>query len=176
MGLTRADLISPQYESQLRAMHRDKAFAAGGDKHLGQIRYLIGKVQGESVLDYGCGQVDLSASLRRVEVRGYDPAVPGKDDLPSSADVVVCTDVLEHIEPDKLDAVLDHLFAMTLKVCLAIIAIRPADKRLPDGRNAHLIIDNAAWWVQRLRQFDWIVQVRELTADEVTVWMRKCAE
>lgn len=171
--LARTDLISAEYESQLREMHRANAFAAGGNKHIRQILHLMGKAQVRSVLDYGCGHVDLARYLRGFRVRSYDPAVVGRDELPEAADLVVCTDVLEHIEPDKLDTVLNHIFSLTLKVCFVVIAIRPAEKRLPDGRNAHLIIDNAAWWAQQLRKFNWICTVQKLTTDEVTLWMRK---
>jgi hypothetical protein len=173
MGLSRVDLISLQYESQLRQMHSAKVFAAGGGKHIRKIEQLIGKVGAKSLLDYGCGAVDLSLDLPNLDVRGYDPAVEGRDELPTPADLVVCTDVLEHIEPDRLDAVLGHIFELTIKICFVVIATRPADKRLPDGRNAHLIIDNAGWWVQRLRALDWIASVHDLTADDVTLWLRK---
>ena len=36
------------------------------------------------------------------EIKEYDPAIPGKDSLPEPADIVVCSDVLEHIEPNYL--------------------------------------------------------------------------
>lgn len=171
--VSHADLISSEYKSQLCEMHSAKKFAGGGDRHFKQIQDLVKKVGAVSVLDYGCGAVDLSPVLPGLDVRGYDPAIEGKDELPRPADLVVCTDVLEHIEPDKLDAVLNHIFELTLKGCFAVIATRPADKRLPDDRNAHLIIDNAAWWFHRLRKFPWNAKVHELTADEVAVWMRK---
>ncbi len=63
----------------------------------------------------------------------YDPAVAGKDLPPEPADLVVCTDVLEHIEPDCLDDVLSDLARLTKKVLLVNISTRPAVKVLADG-------------------------------------------
>jgi len=31
-----------------------------------------------------------------------------------------------------------------------VIATRPAAKKLADGRNAHLIVEPASWWLPRL--------------------------
>jgi hypothetical protein len=33
------------------------------------------------------------------------------------------------------------------------IALAPATKSLPDGRNAHLIVRGAGWWRKHLRKF-----------------------
>jgi hypothetical protein len=46
-----------------------------------------------SVLDYGCGKGCFIAALppgRRYTIEEYDPAIPGKDSLPQSVDLVVC--------------------------------------------------------------------------------------
>ena len=79
-------------------------------------------------------------------IREYDPAVPGKDAEPQPADLVICTDVLEHIEPDCLNDVLDHIRQVSLKYAFVNVSTRPAVKFLQDGRNAHLIIQPADWW------------------------------
>ena len=79
------------------------------------------------------------------------PAFPdyGK---PRSADLVCCIDVLEHIEPTYLDAVLEELRAITVKRGFFSVHCRPAMKFLPDGRNAHLIQQPTSWWLPRLCQ------------------------
>jgi hypothetical protein len=101
------------------------------------------------VLDYGCGQGSLARAIGD-RVKEYDPAIPEKAAAPAPADLVVCTDVLEHIEPDCLAHVLDHLRDLTLKACFVVIATRPAMKFLADGRNAHLIIETDAFWRKQL--------------------------
>ncbi len=166
-------LISPEYIDQLRQMHEAGVFnGTSGRKHLPMIVYLMGKVGVQSILDYGSGD-DSFGTIADISVVDYDPAVLGKDTMPEPADMVVCTDVLEHIEPDKLHNVLAHIHSLTIKACFLVIATRPADKRLPDGRNAHLIIDNAAWWVAQLRKYTWSLWIHELDDGQMVVWLRK---
>jgi hypothetical protein len=70
--------------------------------------------------------------------------------LPGFADLVVCTDVLEHVEPELLDTVLRHLRSLARKAVFVVIATRPSNKTLSDGRNAHLIVETAEWWIAHL--------------------------
>lgn len=147
--------ISPAYLDQQRALHAaPRGYGGKGSKWAAAVAALARAYQATSVLDYGCGQGSLGIALRAaplgLEVRDYDPAIPGKDGPPEPADLVVCTDVLEHIEPDRLDVVLTDLRRMARRVVFAVIATRPSNKTLPDGRNAHLILEDAAWWVTRL--------------------------
>ena len=51
---------------------------------------------------------------------------------------MICTDVLEHIEPDCLQAVLGHLRQVSREYTFVNISTRAAVKSLHDGRNAHL--------------------------------------
>ena len=66
------------------------------------------------------------------------------------AELVACCDVLEHIEPECLDDVLDHLEELTEVVLFASIHTGPASKKLDDGRNAHLIQQPMEWWLPKL--------------------------
>ena len=104
----------------------------------------------ESAVDYGCGKGLLKKNLR-IACTNYDPAVPEFSALPHPADLVVCTDVLEHIEPERLDSVLTHLRQLGRKGLYAVIATRPdSSKLLADGTNPHKIIKTARWWHDRL--------------------------
>lgn len=105
------------------------------------------------MLDYGCGH---NLSLRKTlkpqkefRYQAYDPGVPEYSDPPTPAELVVCIDVLEHIEPDCLDDVLDHLYDLTEHMLFATVHTGPAGKKLPDGRNAHLIQKPAEWWLPK---------------------------
>ncbi len=107
------------------------------------------------MLDYGAGRGSLAEALRLlvpadIRISEYDPAVPRIQDMPVFADLVVTTDVLEHVEPERLGAVLAHLRLLARKAIFAVIATRPSNKVLSDGRNAHLILEQDAWWVERL--------------------------
>lgn len=148
-----ADLISPVYAGHQRALHAmPQGYGGKGDKWARGVLDVIAEYQCSSVLDYGCGQGSLGHKLRQwvgaaVRVDEYDPAVPGKDSLPLFADLVVCTDVLEHVEPERLSAVLAHLKLLARKAVFVVIATRPSNKTLGDGRNAHLIIEQDDWWI-----------------------------
>jgi hypothetical protein len=65
----------------------------------------------------------------------------------------VALDVLEHIEPEMLDETLKTISNLFTKSCYLIVAAYPAKKYLPDGRNAHLIIESFDWWKEKLEIF-----------------------
>lgn len=170
--VNRSALISPGYEAQLRQMHDAKMFAGGAHRHADEIKHLAAKVGAQTILDYGSGRASLKDHLPGFALSEYDPAVEGKDADPEPADLVLCIDVLEHIEPEKLGAVLDHLRELTRLVCFAVIATRPAEKRLPDNRNAHLVIDSGSWWASQFQDRGWQVGVKKYADGELIVWMR----
>lgn len=103
-------------------------------------------------MDYGCGKQTLKNSLPHFEITGYDPALPGLDYPPEPHDLVACTDVLEHIEPDLIENVLDDLVRVTNHLCILVISTTKAKKTLSDGRNAHLIIQPISWWIEKLEK------------------------
>ena len=149
------DLISESYKKLNEELHQTKpSYGAGGYKDAKVVKRLIKQYQCADVLDYGCGKATLSRSLGwfAPKVYNYDPAIPEYSVSPVPADLVVCTDVLEHLEPEYLGNVLDNLRDMTKKVLYLSVATRPAKKVLSDGRNAHLIQEPAEWWLPLLRQ------------------------
>ena len=142
-------LISDDYRRLNRALHAEGSYGRKGDKWTARVEQLIDRFRPVDILDYGCGQGALGRALGR-PIGEYDPAVQGKDAPPQPADLVVCTDVLEHVEPACLDTVLDDLQRLT-RVCLfAVVSTRPAVKVLADGRNAHLIVEPWSFWEDRL--------------------------
>jgi hypothetical protein len=83
---------------------------------------------------------------------------------PFPAELVCCIDVLEHIEPDKIDAVLDHLKSLTQGIAFLSIDTGPAKKTLSDGRNAHLIQEGWLWWLPKI-DARWDVQTVQFVSD-----------
>lgn len=165
-------LISPEYLALNEQLHADREdYGARGHTWAHNIERMASDRNCASILDYGCGKGFLAGSLRfssvfPCDVREYDPAIPGKDAEPKPADLVACFDVLEHVEPDKIDAVLDHLRRLSQKVCVFSICTVPASKTLADGRNAHVLLRPADWWAERLeRYFD--LDIFEVTATHV---------
>ncbi len=141
-------LISESYRALQTDLHSRFNYGHGGDAL--ECAVIVQTLNPETVLDYGCGQGHLGRLLPNYDVEEYDPAIDGKDEEPSKADVVVCADVLEHIEPDLLGNVLLHLYALTRKRLILVIATRPSSKVMADGRGAHLIVENADWWRAKL--------------------------
>jgi hypothetical protein len=122
---------------------------------------LIDRAEVTDLLDYGCGKsTTLLKSLRckrKVRYQAYDPAIEDFADSPEPSEMVACIDVLEHIEPLLLDNVLDHLQRLTLKIGFFTVATCPAKKTLPDGRNAHLIVERPEWWLPKIME-RWTLQ------------------
>ncbi len=152
------DVISPAYKQLQVELHASpRGYGGKGSKWAPAVRALIDQFSATSVLDYGCGQGSLKTALQAlcdtsIRLSEYDPAIPMKNGWPEFADLVVCTDVLEHIEPDRLTHVLAHLRTLARKAVFVVIATRPSNKVMSDGRNAHLIQESPEWWAETLRQ------------------------
>lgn len=176
-------LISPDYRRLNAELHRDpKGFGGDGKKHAERVYDYARKLGARSVCDYGCGEGTLKPALRKLGFEGfvaeYDPAMPGKEALPKPAQLLACTDVLEHIEPDRLENVMRHQFLIAELGAFMTVATRPANKVLPDGRNAHLIQETPDWWVEKLLAAGWVLEdrfdkMKEGKAREVWLWLRK---
>lgn len=153
----RAERISDDYLAQQRALHLlPQGYGGKGSRWASTVASLAKATRSYSVLDYGCGRGSLRPLLSELapllDVREYDPAIPGKDGDPIFADLVVCTDVLEHVEPDKIGNVLRHLRCLARKAVFLVVCLRPANKDLPDGRNAHLLLRSAHWWDTQIQE------------------------
>jgi hypothetical protein len=143
-------VISPEYRALNATLHAENLyFGVGGARHADMVAKLAAELKTTTVLDYGCGKGLLAQALP-FPIWEYDPAVPGKDTPPRPADLVVATDVLEHIEPEHLEGVLCDLVRCIRHIGFLTINTQPATKTLPDGRNTHLIVQPKAWWKARL--------------------------
>ncbi len=143
-------LISDNYRELNAEIHRNSAiWGVIPMENIRIIKGLCEKTKIESILDYGCGKGRLGKVLSCVQ--SYDPGVPAFAAPPKPADLVVCTSVLEHIEPDCLDAVLDNLQFLTWKMIYLVVATEfDSEHWLSDGRNAHLIQESWEWWLPKL--------------------------
>lgn len=142
--------ISEQYRELNAKLHEVRPdYGAGGRKWANFTMDICQSLRTREVLDYGCGKATLRATCPMLDVVNYDPAIEEFAAKPEPRDVVVCTDVLEHIEPNFLPAVLEDLQRVTQRALLTVIATRPAVKFLEDGRNAHLIVNAYDWWLKQ---------------------------
>jgi hypothetical protein len=168
----RDDLHSEAYRQQLQQKHATMKWGKSGNSHAPEVTALARELGARSVLDYGCGRGTLKPALPDLKVFEYDPGIPGKDHLPKPADLVVCTDVLEHIEPELLDGVLRHLYLLAGRGAYLVIATRLARELLPDGRNAHLIVQEPPWWLAKLKAQGWR-KLRHEQRKGLCVWLEK---
>lgn len=146
ISFEKPELISKDYVEQNKQLHlMNLAYGVGAGRHAETVLKLAESIKTHSILDYGCGKGYLAKKID-FPIWEYDPAIEGKSAAPRPADLVVCLDVLEHIEPDKLKYVLKDLARCTAKLGYFVINMGPAMKTLPDGRNTHLIQENEAWW------------------------------
>lgn len=160
IGFQRPEVISAEYAALNAQLHKDNLlYGVGGGKHADLVIKLVQQLRKDCefvrVLDYGCGKGYLAKALP-FPIDEYDPAVPGKQESPKPAELVVATDVLEHIEEDKLIFVLDDLRRVTKRLAYFVIHTGPSSKTLKDGRNTHLIQKGQKWWREQLGQFFFI--------------------
>ena len=72
---------------------------------------------------------------------------------PEASDMTVCVDVMEHIEPEKLEAVLDHIADKTNKILYFKVCMLPSHNKFKNGQNLHLIIENKDFWLDKLSKY-----------------------
>lgn len=150
--------ISDRYRAEQQSLHKNEKYGRASVRYAPLVRALLRTARCSSLSDYGAGKCKLQWALgdhlNGIDYRPYDPAF-AQYGPPRAADLVVCIDVLEHIEPDMLDATLDEIASLTDRFALLTIHTGPAVKFLSDGRNAHLTQQPSSWWVPRLEaRFD----------------------
>ena len=139
-----------QLQQQLH--ETNPSYGTSGAKYADYVSQLSKSLNTRDILDYGCGKSTLQKSLP-FPIKQFDPFIVEFSSPPVPANLVVCTDVLEHIEPAYLDAVLEEIARLTLRMAFIQVATRPAQKILADGRNAHLIQESMQWWIPKLMKY-----------------------
>ncbi len=146
---SRQDLITPEYRNLNIEMHYRLPTYGIGEKWAPFVMKLASEVGAKSVLDYGCGKGGLKYSLLEAhatfKIHEFDPAIPGKQ-TPHYADVVICADVLEHVEPQFTVAVVEELCLLANKALFVSVSCITGSKFLADGRSAHVNVQAPEWW------------------------------
>lgn len=143
-------LISEEYRLLQKKMHKNENYGSTGALYADFINQLISEHKFKQILDYGAGKCGLKAKLQKIEYFAYEPSNDLYSKPPNPCKFVVSIDVLEHIEPECLDAVLDDMQRVTIGYGFYTIHTKAAKKNLPDGRNAHLIQKPMGWWLPKL--------------------------
>ena len=141
--------ISNEYAEQLKRLK----FSGKGHKHYDKILPLIKSYNPETILDYGCGNGSLVQKIQEEQpniiTHGWDPAANNlgrRLRINDTYDLLISTDVLEHIEPELADNVMTDIYNSFDKAAWLLICIGPAGKYLADGRNAHICNKPKEWW------------------------------
>ena len=135
-------------------MHRAGRFN-NGHKAYKIVEKFFNEYKPTNVMDFGCGKGALIASIQELHpsivAEGYDPGNPDFEKLPDRTfDAVISTDALEHVEPVHIDDTLQMIGSKIERCGFFRIACYPAKKKLPDGRNAHLIVESPEWWRNKI--------------------------
>ena len=145
--------ISDAYKELNESLHKDsKGFGTSGYLHYGTIMEVFKDFGCQDILDYGCGKNTLANNVP-FKIKKYDPCIEKYSYEPAPSDLVVCTDVLEHVEEDKTIELLRHINSLTKKVAFVVINLEKSFKFLSDYRNAHINLHSRRWWTKRLFYF-----------------------
>ena len=112
------------YEEALKLheeLHKKGVFLGNSIKdHLNNIIELVDIYNVKSVCDYGCGKAhcwiktNLKETLGLDEVILYDPCYEIYKKFPDKkVDMIICTDVMEHIPEDSVDYEFKRIFYLT---------------------------------------------------------------
>lgn len=175
----RADDLIAQY----RTVHAGKVYGQTSELLMGhilrQVAFLPPPI---TILDYGCGQARTSNWLAKIfdaTAYRYDPALPEFATLPDvRTDLVICTDVMEHIPLEDVDRVLTEIRGISANAFFNISCVKAAEV-LPNGENAHCTVRPARWWASRLgAHFDKVRKVRSFNPNSVSfvTWSRPEAD
>lgn len=156
-----------------------KLWGGDGWRHVRRVKMFADRLSAKSILDYGCG----SGTFKRMmdidypdvfDVREYDPCISGKcEKRPEKADIVVCTDVAEHVEPEYIDQFLYELYNRCIKGVYLVVSTRLANEVLPDGSNAHRIVRSGEWWVNKIEGMKIPVSKVEIDRSNVLILVER---
>lgn len=131
-------------------------------QHSNSINAVARKCRAKTLLDYGCGRGDAYKKPYKIHrtwgftaanIFLYDPAFAGRAALPTRLfDLVVCSDVLEHIPEQAVPVFIQRLFGYAKKHVWASVCCRSAKKFFKDGRNLHVTVQPFEWWQAQFKQ------------------------
>jgi 2-polyprenyl-3-methyl-5-hydroxy-6-metoxy-1,4-benzoquinol methylase len=152
-------LISREYKELLMQKHDCKPWGGTGHSWVPYVIFQMDKLKEpvKTILDFGCGRGTfrnrMLLAMPHIEVTEYDPGVRGKDKLPNHQfDYVVCTDVMEHVEEDRVPYTLQTIHDHARLGVFFNIECNLSKSFLPDGRNTHITVKKPKWWVTELER------------------------
>ena len=130
-----------------------------------EISLFINYLKPKNILDYGCGNGVLLKLLKhkytKINIDGYDPAIKEFSVIPKNHyDMIINTDVLEHIPKSDIGYVVNHIKSLSNNVFFCLHHGK-AWTILPNGENAHITIEPKEWYHNLMRNyFDIIIPLK----------------
>jgi hypothetical protein len=147
-------LISEKHQAQYQRHYKERPTKAAPNAHLAQILQFAHEIGAKSILDYGCGGHASIEGYCSLSVQSYDPGMLEYCAHAMPADLVVCLDVLEHVEPEHVDGVIAHIRGLARKGIFLTISCRESPKKLPDGSPWHIFVRDEKYWREVFSDFD----------------------
>lgn len=141
----------------------------------------------ERIVDFGCGTgrgalkiheaghpvllVDFAYNCRDDAARALPFVLADlTEPMPVDGDIGFCTDVLEHIPPEQLDAVIKNIFACVPR-CFFQISLVPDVMGGLIGHPLHLSVFSAAWWEEKFAGLGLAIRWSEHSATTATLYL-----
>lgn len=148
-------IIDERLIAQYRELYERKCYGQTAQELALEVQCCLLDLKPKVILEYGSGHSKLVDRLEIGESRWvhYDPAIPAISSVPiRSADLIINTDVMEHIPEHDVDDVLAHHRELSPFVFFHITT-RAASKVLPNGENAHCTVWTPAAWLDAIKKF-----------------------
>ena len=122
-----------------------------------EISLFINYLKPKNILDYGCGNGVLLKLLKhkytKINIDGYDPAIKEFSVIPKNHyDMIINTDVLEHIPKSDIGDVVNHIKSLSNNVFFCLHHGK-AYTILPNGENAHITIKPKEWYHNLMKKY-----------------------
>ncbi len=148
---TDKNIRDKKYTELYKELHEnDERYGESSVGFLGEAKILVDFVKPKTVLDFGCGKGALLARLAehfpQINFFGYDPSIKGREKIPvEKADMIINTDVLEHIPENIIENVVEQIAGLSQKVFF-VLHHAEAGEFLSNGENAHCTIKPPEWY------------------------------
>ncbi|MDK2921217.1 MAG: hypothetical protein PWR24_774 [Desulfonauticus sp.] len=140
---------------QYNKIHKIKHYGYNSIRFINLIQLITYEIDANILLDYGSGQSNLYSLIQKklnLQCDRYDPAIDKISSIPKKKyDLIINTDVLEHIPETDIEDVVKHIKYYSENVFF-FIATRTAAEILPNGENAHCTVRNANWWLEKIKR------------------------
>ena len=136
---------------------KEDDYGTSGSNYFKEVCLVIDFLKPKTVLDYGCGKAVLLKQLEEkypdIKFYGYDPAIPERAKMPvKQADLVINTDVLEHIPEDELPKIIKEISEISPHVFFGVHHAL-AYTLLPNGENAHCTVKPVFWYYHLFEKY-----------------------